>query len=73
MVKCHDELINIMSLFNFTKNSVESEIVLYEINFRWKFLIKPGLNEENKKSAINLLNRILTFKSTIISNERNYD
>ena len=62
MAKCHDELINIMSLFNFTKNSVESEIVLYEINFRWKWLIKPGLNEENKKSAKNLFNRILNCR-----------
>ena len=57
--KCHDELINIMSLFNLTKNSGESEIVLYEINFRWKWIIRPGLNEENKRYARNIFHQIL--------------
>ena len=57
--KCHDELINIMSLFNFSKKSYEIDVVLYEIDFRWKWLIEPGLNEKNKKFLINLLTQIL--------------
>ena len=57
--KCHDELINIFSLFNFSKKSYEIDVVLYEIEFRWKWLIEPGLNEKNKKFLINLLNQIL--------------
>ena len=57
--KSHDELINIMFLFNLTKISGESEIVLFEINFRWKLIIRPGLNEENKRYARNIFHQIL--------------
>ena len=57
--KCHDELINILSLFNFSKKSYEIDVVLYELDFRWKWLIEPGLNEKNKKFLINLLTQIL--------------
>ena len=38
---CHDELINIQNIFNFTKNSLDSQIAAYEIIFRWKKLILP--------------------------------
>jgi glycosyltransferase involved in cell wall biosynthesis len=44
----HDELINIMSIYNFTKNSINLNIVVYEFKHRWKKIIKPGLNEDNK-------------------------
>ena len=59
---CHDELINIMNIFNFTKNSSDSEIAAFEIKSRWKFLIRPGLNEENTKYARNLINQIINCK-----------
>ena len=62
MEKCHDELINIMSLFNLSKKSYEIDVVLYEIEFRWKWIIEPGLNEKNKKTLINLLTKILKFQ-----------
>lgn len=62
ITKCHDELINIMSIFNVTKNSYESQIVIYELNYRWNFTILPGLNDENKKYARNLMIQILNSK-----------
>ena len=45
-----DELINLMSMYNFTKNSSLINILIYEIKFRWDSVIKEGLNEENKKN-----------------------
>ena len=59
---CHDELINLMNLFRFTKNTEEIEIVIYEIKFRWKWLIYPGLNKENKINLDNLLKKLLKSK-----------
>ena len=58
----HDELINLMMIYNFTKNSPDLKIVLYEINFRWKKIIKSGLNFENKRNIINLINLLLNSK-----------
>ena len=65
---CHDELINIMNIFNFTKNSYDSEIAAFEIIYRWKYIILPGLNKENSKYAINLIKEIMKCK--FISNKR---
>ena len=62
ITKCHDELINIMSIFNITKNSYESQIVVYELNYRWNFIILPGLNEENKNYVRNMMIQILNSK-----------
>ena len=62
ITKCHDELINIMKIFNITKNSSESQIVIYELNYRWNFTILPGLNEENKNYARNIMIQILNSK-----------
>ena len=58
----HDELINLMNIYNFTKNSYNSRIVIYEIKFRWKKIIKPGLNKENKQNIIYLINLLLNCK-----------
>ena len=62
----HDELINIMNIYNYTKNTKDIKIVLYEIQYRWKSIIKPGLNEENKKNIkfliLSLLNCTLIRK-----------
>ena len=60
--KCHDELINLMNIFNLTKNSYESQIVIYELNYRWNFTILPGLNDKNKNYARNMMIQILNSK-----------
>ena len=59
---CHDELINIMNIFNFTKNSSDAEIAAFELKDRWKRLIKPGLNNENTNYARNLIKQMLKCK-----------
>ena len=59
---CHDELINIMNIYNFTKNSTDSEIAAFEFKDRWKTLILPGLNEANTKYARRLLRQMLKCK-----------
>ena len=56
---CHDELINIMTIFNFTKNSTNVIFAEFELKYRWNILIKPGLNEENSKYAKDLINQML--------------
>ena len=60
--RCHDELINIMSIFNITKNTYEINIVIYELRFRWDWIIIPGLNRQNKEYAQKLLNQIINSK-----------
>ena len=67
--RCQDELINIMSIFNITKNTNDINIVIYELNFRWEWIIIPGLNKENKEYANNLLIQIINTKS-ISENEK---
>ena len=52
---CHDELFNIMNIFNFTKDSNDSSYAFYELNYRWKKLIVPGLNKNNSVYARNLI------------------
>ena len=59
--RCHDELINIMSIFNITKNTNDISIVIYELNFRWDWIIIPGLNKKNKEYAKNLLIQIINI------------
>ena len=56
---CHDELINLMSLYNLTKNTNKIEIVIFEIKKRWKTIISHGLNKNNKLYFKNLLGKIL--------------
>ena len=56
---CHDELINIMSIFNFTRNSSNVIYAEYELNYRWNKIIKPGLNAENAKYAKDLIEQML--------------
>ena len=71
---CHDEPINLMSLFNLTKNNKEIEIVKYKIKYRWKWVIFPGLNKENKIYLDYLLKKLINntydnfFKLLIIIN-----
>ena len=58
----HDELINLNNLYKFTNNSTNIKIVAYEIDYRWEKIIKVGLNEENKKNIIFLINLLLMNK-----------
>ena len=55
----HDELINLKSIYNFTKNSKDLKILSYEIIFRWNSIILPGLIEEYKKDIKHLINLLL--------------
>lgn len=59
---CHDELNNIIIIYNLTRKSNESEIVVYEVFRRLFWNIMPGLNKKNKIKFINLLNEILKCK-----------
>ena len=67
---CHDELINIMSIYNYTKNTRESEIAAFEIIHRWKNIIFPGLNLNNLKYLINLMEKILLNKYICLQKKR---
>jgi len=66
----HDELINLMSIYNFTKNSTFLNILSYEIIFRWEPVIKPGLNEKYKNDIKFLINFLLKSKY-IEDNDKN--
>ena len=57
---CHDELVNILSIYNFTKNSNDVDIVAFEIIFRWNNIIFPGLNKINYENI--LTNKLHFFK-----------
>ena len=59
---CHDELINIMNIYNLTKDSYDYIFAIFELNKRWDKLISPGLNEENKNLAKNLIQEIKLCK-----------
>ena len=58
----HDELINIMSIFNFTKDSINVNIVVYELKYRWKNVIMPGLNDNNKRFVKFMIDLLLKNK-----------
>ena len=59
----HDELINLMNIYNHTKNTSDIKILLFEIKYRWKTIIRPGLNEENKNTINYLVNLLLNCTS----------
>jgi hypothetical protein len=61
--KSHDELVNIMSIFNITRNSSDIKYAIYELYHRWNMTIYNGLHEvNNKEYAKNLINLILKSK-----------
>ena len=66
---CHDELINIMSIYNYTKNSKETELAAFEIIFRWKSIIFPGMNLYNFHYAKFLINELLKNQYVCYSNK----
>ena len=58
--KSHDELVNIMSIFNITRNTSDIKYVIYELYHRWNLTIYYGLNEANNKEyAKNLITMLL--------------
>ena len=48
-----------MNIYNYTKNTSDIKILLFEIKYRWKTIIRPGLNEENKNTINYLINSLL--------------
>ena len=63
---CHDELINIEHIYKYTKFSNDSDIVVFEILYRFKKIIKPGLNLDNWKYLYNLIMNLVN--NTYITN-----
>ena len=60
---CQDELTNIFFMYNFTKNTAETEIAAYEIVHRWNKIINPGLNDtKNKKYLEKMVDIMLRDK-----------
>lgn len=60
---CHDEIINIMTIFNYTKNNKEVEIAVYEIIHRWKKILYPGIKDKNNRNVLlNLIIQMLNCK-----------
>jgi glycosyltransferase involved in cell wall biosynthesis len=60
--KCHDELINILSIYNYTNNSKEVNIAAFEVISRWKIIIFPGLDIYNYNTAKTLINKLVINK-----------
>ena len=63
---CYDDLRYIKFLYDFTKNSYESEIAVYEIFRRLNWTLRPGLYKSNLYFFITLLMEFL--KGKYISN-----
>lgn len=59
---CRDELMNIMSIYNYTKNTKEIEIVAFEVVYRWDTIIFPGLDLKNYKAMKMLIKKLLLNK-----------
>ena len=56
---CHDELVNIMSIYNYTKNTREIEVAAFEIVHRWNNILLKGLNLNNSQNLLFLINELL--------------
>lgn len=67
--RCHDELINIMSIYNYTKNSKETELAAFEITFRWKSIIFPGMSLYNFQYTKLLIKELLKNQYVRYSNK----
>ena len=67
---CYDDLRYIKFLYDFTKNTDESEIVIYEIFRRLNWTIRPGLYKDNIQYFIILLMEISNGKY-ISNNSKN--
>ena len=58
----HDEFINVMNVFNITKNTEDSIFAVVEFKNAWQKYCY-GLNEENKNFALSLYNDIIGCKT----------
>ena len=67
---CHDELFNIMSIYNFTKNTSDVAFSAFELRLRWKKLIVPGLNKKNEKYLKQLMKKMINCKNLSKRNRR---
>ena len=57
-------------MYNFTKNTYETEIAAYEIVHRWNRIINPGLNStKNKKYLENIIDIMLKDKYISVANK----
>ena len=57
---CRDELTNIFFIYNFTKDTKETDIAAFELYKRWNKIIYPGLqSKKNKKYLINMMKLML--------------
>ena len=60
---CQDELTNIFFMYNFTKNSNETELAAFEIFKRFNKIIYPGLNaQNNKRKLLNMIDLMMQDK-----------
>ena len=68
---CKDELTNIFFMYNYTKNTLETEIAAYEIVHRWNKIIYPGLKStQNKKYLENIVDLMVKDKFISITNKK---
>ena len=66
---CYDDLRYIKFIYNFTKNTSECKIAVYELFRRLNWTLKPGLYKENKNYFNELLNEILKGKYISINSK----
>jgi len=60
---CQDELTNIFFMYNFTKNTNETELAAFEIFKRFNKIIYPGLNDQNnKRKLLNMIDLMMQDK-----------
>jgi hypothetical protein len=64
----HEELINVMSIFNLTKNTSHVNYAEFELKNAWKYYFL-GLNEENKKLALNIYKDIVDNSKNTSNNK----
>ena len=57
-----EELINLINIINFTKNSSFIKIVAFEFKKRWNSIFRQGLNEDNNKYINYLIFSLLNSK-----------
>ena len=67
---CHDELVNLKSIYNIIKNTNEIDIVSYEVIYRWDSILFIGLNPDNSKNLQNLINKLLMNKYVCLEHKK---
>ena len=58
-----------MSIYNYTKNSKETELAAFEIIFRWKRIIFPGMDLYNFQYTKLLIKELLKNQYVRYSNK----